>query len=670
MPGERPRPRNGTASLLRYAPTILAACAGLVFSVAVAFVVAQLGAKVRELEFIDRAGTAVSMVRARAQANLEIVRSIVAFYNSSVSVTRDEFRSFTAPFLSAETGIRALEWVPAVSHSDRLAFEERARQEGHGAFQITERSAEDHAVSAASRAEYFPVLYVEPVGGNAEALGYDLASDPTRLLALTAARDTGMIQATAPITLVQEEAGARSVLVAAPVYGGGRGPYRDELEQRRATLTGFAVAVLRVADLVDVALSETSAAHRRRAGGMGIYVYDDDVSGHERLIAFYSTADPHGFSVARDERAVLSATHVLDTFEFANRTWTIVATPVAAAAAWQAAWESRAAFLVGLACTVALAAYLLLNAHRTYGVERLVEQRTAELEASNDLLERRIADFNAAEAALQERSKLARYLSPQVFTSISTGQHPIEIASQRKKLTVFFCDIAGFTKAVDRLESEEVTEILNRYLTEMTRIALHFGATIDKYMGDGIMLFFGDPESGGVKEDALACVRMAIAMRTRMGELAPMFEPLGVEVPLQCRMGVSTGYCTVGNFGSEERMDYTIIGHGVILAARLEAAAPPGSILISHETYMLVRDGICCEERPRLEVKGFSSSEANYQVIDSWENIHENDGVIREEHASMKLDVDLRKMSAMEREHAEAVLERALTRLRARGGAG
>ena len=116
-------------------------------------------------------------------------------------------------------------------------------------------------------------------------------------------------------------------------------------------------------------------------------------------------------------------------------------------------------------------------------------------------------------------TKLSKYLSPQIYHSIFTGAQNVEIASSRKKLTIFFSDVVNFTETTDKLESEDLTNLLNRYLTEMTNIALEHGATIDKYIGDAIMVFFGDPESRGVKEDARACVRMAIAMLRRLREL-------------------------------------------------------------------------------------------------------------------------------------------------------
>ncbi len=183
----------------------------------------------------------------------------------------------------------------------------------------------------------------------------------------------------------------------------------------------------------------------------------------------------------------------------------------------------------------------------------------------------------------------------------------------------------------------------------MSAIALTYGATIDKYVGDAIVIFFGDPETRGVNEDALACVEMAIAMRKRMRELQDVWRASGIERPLQCRIGINTGYCTVGNFGGEDRMDYTIIGSGVNLAWRLEAAATPGEILLSYETYAAVRQRVRCEERGHISVKGIAYPVATYQVVDTYENLGARGGFIHEERPSLKLDLDLDAMSADDR---------------------
>lgn len=272
--------------------------------------------------------------------------------------------------------------------------------------------------------------------------------------------------------------------------------------------------------------------------------------------------------------------------------------------------------------------------------------------------------IDARERDLRQLSnQLAKYLSPQVYDSIFSGKQEVKVASSRKKLTVFFSDIVGFTETADRLESEELTQIFNLYLSEMSEIALAHGATIDKYIGDAIMIFFGDPQSRGVKEDALACVKMAIAMRERMYELADVWRASGIEKPLRIRMGIHTGFCTVGNFGSEDRMDYTIIGGAVNAASRLETAAEPGEILISYETFAHVDDQITCEEHGELEVKGIAYPIATYRVVNLRAQASKGEGAIRADRPNLKLEVDLAAMSAGERQHAANLLQGVLDQL-------
>ncbi len=277
------------------------------------------------------------------------------------------------------------------------------------------------------------------------------------------------------------------------------------------------------------------------------------------------------------------------------------------------------------------------------------------------VIDEREAELAEKSSALEQLSnQLAKYLSPQVYDSIFTGKQEVKVASTRKKLTVFFSDIVGFTETADRLESEELTQLLNHYLTEMSRIALDHGATIDKYVGDAILVFFGDPETKGINEDAFECVKMAIAMRKRMHDLQDTWRGSGIEKPLQVRMGIHTGYCTVGNFGSEDRMDYTIIGGAVNIASRLEALASSGEILISYETFAHVNAQVFCEERGAIEVKGIAYPVATYRVIDTYGNLARERRHFHERHAHVRLDLDLDAMTSDDRGEAAQVLRRAL----------
>jgi adenylate cyclase len=287
--------------------------------------------------------------------------------------------------------------------------------------------------------------------------------------------------------------------------------------------------------------------------------------------------------------------------------------------------------------------------------EEEIRAANSKLEQANDL----ITEKNKALEVLS--TKLSKYLSPQVYSSIFSGWKEVKIVSNRKKLTVFFSDIVDFTTTTDDLESEELTALLNHYLTEMSVIALTHGATIDKYIGDAILAFFGDPETRGVKEDAIACVNMAIAMQKRMRELQVEWRERGLQKPFQLRIGINTGYCTVGNFGSEDRMDYTIIGSEVNLASRLQSHAELGGILLSHETYSLIKDHVVAEERTPIQAKGIAKSVRNYAVIAPIEDLVAQGRAILEEQDGLRILVDLQKL---DKEKAVKALERVFTRLK------
>lgn len=259
--------------------------------------------------------------------------------------------------------------------------------------------------------------------------------------------------------------------------------------------------------------------------------------------------------------------------------------------------------------------------------------------------------------------KLAKYLSRQVYSSIFEGRTDVQVKSYRKELTVFFSDIAGFTDLTDRLEAEVLSEILNTYLSEMSRIADEFGGTIDKFIGDGIMIFFGDPETRGRKEDAVACVRMAMAMRERLVELREVWMSHLGPSPMHIRIGINTGYCTVGNFGSEDRMDYTIVGGAVNVASRLEETAGPDQLQISHTTYALVKDEIYCRPLGDVKVKGVSHELRTYEVVGDIDSLGPGER-IEAAAQGFNLVLDPHSLSPEEAERARETLQSALEALK------
>ena len=210
---------------------------------------------------------------------------------------------------------------------------------------------------------------------------------------------------------------------------------------------------------------------------------------------------------------------------------------------------------------------------------------------------------------------LAKYLPPQVHEAIFSGEFDTGITTKRRKLTIFFSDISNFTSTSEGLQPEDLTRYLNEYFSEMTDIALDHGATIDKYIGDAMMVFFGDPDSKGEQEDARACVKMALKMRDRISDLQDKWQRQGFADPFVIRMGMNTGYCNVGNFGSDQRLTYTIIGSEVNVAQRLEASAQPGGILMSYETYAHAQDLIEVEQLNSISMKGVKREIKVFSVL-------------------------------------------------------
>ena len=260
--------------------------------------------------------------------------------------------------------------------------------------------------------------------------------------------------------------------------------------------------------------------------------------------------------------------------------------------------------------------------------------------------------------------KISRYLSPQIYKSIFSGQKDVTIHTERKKLTIFFSDIKDFTATTERLRTpEQITRLLNEYFTEMSDIALRHGGTIDKFVGDAMLIFFGDPDTKGEAEDAIACMRMALEMQGRIAELNAKWRNEGVENPFRVRMGVNTGFCNVGNFGSSDRMDYTIIGAEANLAARLQSIAEPGHVVVSYETYALVRRIVVAHPLPPITMKGISRDVIPYAVDGMLDASGAKVQIFSEHMTGLDFYLDPAMIDAHQSAHVREVLRNAITTL-------
>jgi len=212
--------------------------------------------------------------------------------------------------------------------------------------------------------------------------------------------------------------------------------------------------------------------------------------------------------------------------------------------------------------------------------------------------------------------ELARFLPRQVAEGLLAGQLAPDRALERRKVTALFADMVGFTDLSESLEPEELAEVLNQYLREMTATVLTHGGTLDNFIGDGIMAVFGAPDRMEETEQAWAAVQAAVEMRGRCRELASRLRSRGIPADLDIRVGLNTGHCTVGVFGSEVMRAYKAVGFAINVASRLQSAGHPGSILCGFRTYALIKDRVSAKAREPIAVKGASRPVEAWEIID------------------------------------------------------
>lgn len=199
---------------------------------------------------------------------------------------------------------------------------------------------------------------------------------------------------------------------------------------------------------------------------------------------------------------------------------------------------------------------------------------------------------------------LSRFVPQTVVDALMRGEGEQLAGVDRKNLTVFFSDIVGFTTIASRQEPEPLAELLMEYFTEMTEICSRHGGTLDQFIGDAMLIFFGDPVSRGAQDDARAAVAMALEMQDKLETLRQTWHDRGFSQNIHVRMGISTGYCHVGNFGSSSRLHYTVIGNTANEASRIQDLAQPDTVMISDETWLLVKEMFHCQSHGEVMLKG------------------------------------------------------------------
>ena len=237
-----------------------------------------------------------------------------------------------------------------------------------------------------------------------------------------------------------------------------------------------------------------------------------------------------------------------------------------------------------------------------------IEGQTAELAEWNRTLKQRVQE---QVEQLERMGRLRRFLSPQLADLVVSSGDESFLDSHRRDITVVFCDLRAFTAFAETAEPEEVMGVLDDYYQALGDLVTRFEGTLERFTGDGLMVFFNDPLPC---EDApLRAVRMAVAMRNRIQGLAQGWARHGYDLALG--VGVAQGYATLGRVGFEGRSDYTAIGNCTNLAARLCAEARPWQILLSPRVHASVEEFVTSEPVGELTLRGFSRPVATFNVV-------------------------------------------------------
>jgi adenylate cyclase len=237
-----------------------------------------------------------------------------------------------------------------------------------------------------------------------------------------------------------------------------------------------------------------------------------------------------------------------------------------------------------------------------------VQTQAAELSDWNKNLERRVEE---QVAQLERLGRLKRFFSPQLAEMIVAGGAEDPLKTHRREVTVVFLDLRGFTAFAETAEPEEVMGVLREYHTEMGKLILAHEGTLERFTGDGMMIFFNDPVP--VANAAERAIRMALAMRDSVAELKAKWHKLGYD--LDFGVGIAQGYATIGAIGFEGRMDYGAIGTVTNLASRLCGEAKPGQILISQRLLANVDEMVEAEPVGELTLKGFHRSITAHNIL-------------------------------------------------------
>ncbi|MDR3629380.1 MAG: CHASE domain-containing protein [Desulfocapsaceae bacterium] len=380
-----------------------------------------------ENEFKLKAELITSQIKSEWADHLDALFSQAAFFLASGKVHRNNFKIFTQYWLARHQSIHALEWIPRVVQAERVRYEEAARQDGYPRFRITERAEQGRMIERTAQPEYFPVYYVEPYEGNEMALGFDLASDTSRLNAINQAIETKKPVGTERVILVQEKADQYGFLVFLPVYTPAAS--RPEEGNQNESFIGFALGVFRIKDVMDIWGGQAQA--------QGINIRLIDLTAGDQLLYDSVSTVPQGPTVNKDPNLSSGRSWLINNLDIAQRHWQLSFSPTGGYLATHRSLQAWSVLVGGLVFAVFAIVFLLIMTGRTARIETLVREKTR-------ALEKEIAERRQTENALRESEQNYR----EIFNATSDGLTIHDNSGKIFDVNDRACAIFGHNRAV------------------------------------------------------------------------------------------------------------------------------------------------------------------------------------------------------------------------------
>ena len=594
----------------RYLPAILTFSLGIALSLIGFAVVSEWEGRRRDYEFTRKIGDIALALERQINTDLDTILALGDFFTASQEVERDSFQRFVQRSLKVHPSLQLVAWLPKVPDEKRQDYQELATTETQVPFTITERDQNGELREAAQRSLYFPAYYLEPLAGNENAWGFDLASDPEYQKVLIAARDTGETVISRQIELIHDQGSYFGMLVIQPIYQSRTPP--KTLPERRQFLQGFVLGVFRIQNIFEQSLAGQNTEY------LTLYLVDEtplrknsllpvpDTQNHpamaiNRFQAVFS--DQQRVSIPPQERGVQltdksycpirQAIHKTNhpckrLLTIDEHRWSLYVLASSKFQRNQKYWRSWATLMMGLLWTFIPVTYMVTSLSRAEQIEKLARERSQQA----CKLQEALAQLEIEQSKSEE---LLLNVLPQLIAE-RLKRNETNIAETFADVTVLFGDIVGFTELSSRIPAPKLVQMLNDIFSEFDHLAERHGLEKIKTIGDAYMVVGGLPKPRPDHAEAIA--NMALDMQQCLRHLSVKYQE-----SFSLRIGINTGPVVAGVIGIK-RFIYDLWGDTVNIASRMESQGLNGCIQVTETTYEYLRDQYYFERRGTIQVKG------------------------------------------------------------------